>query len=247
MIRIAISAAVLMAGVSAMAVEPAATEPQGAPIGGAPIGAPIGGAPADASAPAGDPALGQPTRVIPQSSWDMLNTFEGGVDKPFEPSHDGVHLKVPFGALAAYEYEVADPVKLREAKDPKSVLGDQIPAKIKALDGQPILLVGFMVPIDVDRRGNVTSFALTQNQSFCCYGIPPGLTELVIVEMEEGKVAPYSYDVPVAAYGTMKVGEDIDDGYILSIYQMTSHEVVDVRELMRRAEKAKAAAPSAKE
>jgi hypothetical protein len=96
-----------------------------------------------------------------------------------------------------------------------------------------------MVPIDVDRRGNVTSFALTQNQSFCCYGIPPGLTELVVVDMAEGKSAPYSYDVPVAVYGTIKVGEEIDDGYILNLYHVTSTEVVDVRELMRRVEKAK--------
>jgi len=115
----------------------------------------------------------------------------------------------------------------------------QIPNHIQALDGTKVLLVGFMVPIDVDRRGNVTAFALTQNQSFCCYGIPPGLTELVMVEMEDGKSAPYAYDTPVAVYGTMNVGEDIDDGYILSVYRMESSEVVDVRELMRRAEKAR--------
>lgn len=246
MIRTMMAAAGLVLGAASFAVEPAAKDPQGAPIGApigaAPIGAPIGGAPADAKGASPNPALGQPTRIIPQSSWDMLNTFEGGLDKPFETCHDGVHLKVPFGALASYEYEVADPAKLREAKDPKTVLGDQIPAKIKALNEQPVLVVGFMVPIDVDRKGNVTSFALTQNQSFCCYGIPPGLTELVIVDMEEGKVAPYSYDVPVAAYGKMQVGEDIDDGYILSIYKIKSNEVVDVRELMRRAEKAKATA-----
>jgi hypothetical protein len=130
---------------------------------------------------------------------------------------------------------------LRESKNPKDVLGDQIPPKIRELDGKGVLIVGFMVPIDVDRRGNVTSFALTQNQSFCCYGIPPGLTELIVVDMAEGKSAPYSYDVPVAVYGTMTVGEEIDDGYILSLYRVVSDEVIDVRELMRRVEKAQPA------
>ncbi len=219
---------------------------QGAPIG-APIGSAFGGTkgtavPAPAAGAPGAAGTGGPARVVPQASWDMLKKMESESGaEAFEPCHDGVHLKVPFGALASFEYEVADPAKLRDAKDPRALLGDQIPVKIKALDGKPVLVVGFMVPIDVDKKGNVTQFALTQNQSFCCYGIPPGLTELVIVDMEEGKVAPYSYDVPVAVYGTLDVGEDIDDGYILSLYRVTAGEVVDVRELMKRAEKAKAA------
>jgi hypothetical protein len=209
-------------------------------VQGAPIGAPIG-APAAGGIGAGGGGTGGPLRVIPQASWDLLNQMESESKTDFAPCHDGVHLKVPFGAIASFDYEVADPAKLRAAKDPKALLGDQVPAKIKALNGKPVLLVGFMVPIDVDRKGNVTSFALTQNQSFCCYGIPPGLTQLVVVQMEAGKVAPYSYDVPVAVYGTMKVGEDIDDGYILSLYRVTATEVVDVRELMKRGEKAKTA------
>ncbi len=240
--RIGFISAIALAAISMapLAAAQGSKEPQGAPIG-APIGSPIGGTKGDTSAPPAG-AQGGAVRVVPQASWDILNKMESETSgDTFVPCHDGVHLKVPFGALASYDYEVADPAKLRDAKDPKTVLGDQIPAKIKALNEKPVLLVGFMVPIDVDRKGNVTSFALTQNQSFCCYGIPPGLTELVIVEMEEGKVAPYSYDVPVAVYGTLKVGEDIDDGYILSLYSVTAGEVVDVRELMRRAEKAKGA------
>jgi len=220
-------------------------EIQGAPIG-APIGSAFGGTKGDTSTPAapsgGAGGTGGSVRVVPQASWDLLKKMESESGKDeFVPCHDGVHLKVPFADLASYDYEVADPAKLRTAKDPKTLLGDQVPARIKALDGKPVLLVGFMVPIDVDKKGNVTQFALTQNQSFCCYGIPPGLTELVVVDMEAGKVAPYSYDVPVAVYGTLKVGEDIDDGYILSLYRVTAGEVIDVRELMRRADKAKAA------
>ena len=212
--------------------------PQGEPIGAAPKGAPIGAAPESAT-PAQPGPSGQPMRVIPQSSWDMLDKMEQDGDEGFKLSHDGEHLKVTFGALASYEYEVANPADLRASKDPSTVLADQIPPKIKELDGKKVLLVGFMVPIDVDRRGNVTSFALTQNQAFCCYGIPPGLNELVVVDMAEGKSAPYSYDVPVATYGTMAVGEEIDDGYILSLYRVVSTEVIDVRELVRRVEKSK--------
>ena len=218
----------------------AVNAPKGAPIGapaGSPAGAPLGTAP-ELAAPESPAAGLAPTRVIPQSSWEMLDKLEAGGDE-FVLAHDGKHLKVTFGALSSYEYEVADPAKLRAAKNIDDLLGEQIPAKIRELDGKGVLIVGFMVPIDVDRRGNVTSFALTQNQAFCCYGIPPGLTELVIVDMAEGESAPYSYDVPVAVYGTMDVGEDIDDGYILSLYRVVSTEVIDVRELMRRVEKTK--------
>src|SRR5690606_23508989 len=152
-------------------------------------------------APSGEAGAvpGDPIRVIPESSWDLLNQMESqGDPTEFKPAYDNIHLKVPFAAIAGYEYTLAEPSKIREAKDPKDVLGDQIPKYVQMLDGQKVLMVGFMVPIDVDRRGNVTAFALTQNQAFCCYGIPPAINELVMVDMEEGKTAPYAYDSPVA-------------------------------------------------
>ena len=122
-----------------------------------------------------------------------------------------------------------------QSDDPTKSPVDQIPEEIRALDAAKVVLVGFMVPIDVDRRGQIKSFALTQNQMFCCFGVPPSMNEWVMVEMSEGEPAEYVSDLPIAVFGDFKVGEEIEDGYVMSVYRMAGREVMDVRELIKRA------------
>jgi hypothetical protein len=202
-------------------LNPPKQEVQGAPIG------------AEPTAP---PAPGAPIRNIPQEAFDALQKLEGSSADPlaFEKTKDGKHLKATFRGIGGFDYIEPDPKELRNAKDPKTVLAGKIPDGVLALDGKAAVLVGFMVPIDVNKNGDVTAFALTQNQSFCCYGIPPAINQLIMGNMEEGKAAPYAYDTPVAVYGTLHVGEDVEDGYILSIYRMTSTEVIDVADFQKK-------------
>ena len=202
-------------------LNPPKQEVQGAPLGSGP------------SAPTGP---GAPLRNVPKAAFDALTKLEGTSDDPldFEKTKDGKYLKATFRGIGGFDYLEPDPKELREAKDAKTVLDGKIPAAVKALDGKAAVLVGFMVPIDVNKAGDVTAFALTQNQSFCCYGIPPAINQLVMVNMEDGKSAPYAYDTPVAVYGALHVGEDIEDGYILSVYRMTATEVIDVVEFEQK-------------
>jgi hypothetical protein len=223
---------------------------EGAPLRGAPLTAP---APEeDASIPMGSP-LGddwdnegmQPSRVISEEAMNLLEKVEGPLsDDPakllqFEKTHDGSFTKVTFAALGSFAYEVPDPEVVRNSPDPAAAVGKQVPPPILELNQDPVVIVGFMVPIDVDKEGRVKSFALTQNQMFCCYGIPPAMNEWMMVEMDEGEYADFTMDLPVAAYGNFDVGEEIEDGYILSLYRMTASEVIDVQELLRRTEEAK--------
>lgn len=185
----------------------------------------------------------QRIRTIPKASVDLMQQLEGAQPKTpddivFEKTKNGKFTKVTFSALGSYQYEVPDPDIIRTSADPTKPPKDQIPAKIKALNGEEVIVVGFMVPIEITREGKVKSFALTVNQTFCCFGVPPAMNEWVMVEMEEGKTAPYTMDIPVAAYGKFAVGEEIEDGYVLSIYRMTSHEVIDVHELLKRTQDA---------
>jgi len=230
----------------ASAAAPDAAAPKGAPLGAqgaapadaAPKGAPLGeqGAPAmDPNAPAG----AQPIRTIPQSSLDLVKEIDGNVSDPlnFEKTADGRWTKVTFAALGSFKYEVPDPDDIRKSPTPTKPVVEQIPPKVKALDGVPTLAVGFMVPIEITREGKVKSFALTQNQTFCCFGVPPAMNEWVMVTMEEGVNAEYIMDLPVAAYGMLSVGEEIDDGYVLSVYRMKSSEVITAHELLKRTKK----------
>lgn len=220
--------------------------PQGAPLGatgaaaappqGAALGA-TGSVPATTIPPQ---AGGGATRVIPQSSLDLVKQIDGNVSDPtnFEKTPDGQWWKVTFAALGSFKYEVPDPDELRKSATPTKPLKDQIPPKIKALDKQKALVLGFMVPIEITREGKVKSFAITQNQQFCCFGVPPAMNEWVMVTMEDGKTADYIMDLPVAAYGQLDVSEEIEDGYVLSMYRMKASEVITANELLKRSKKA---------
>jgi len=224
-----------------------AGEVKGAPLnapageaGGEVKGAPLGGTGAAPDANADPSTEGMtPLRTIPQESWDMMQKLDAKPENPedlykFTKTKDGKFLKVSFGALGSYEYEIPDPDVLREAEDPATVLGDQIPKPLKDIDGSDVVIVGFMVPIEVTREGEVKSFALTQSQAFCCFGVPPGMNEWIMVKMEEGKTAAFTLDLPVAAFGKLAVGEEIEDGYVMSVYRMGAGEVIDAQELIRR-------------
>lgn len=209
-------------------------------VRGKPLNAPkdeVKGAPLGGAAPDGAPS-DQPTRVIPESSLNLLEQLEGTPEDlfKFEKAKDGEHLKVTFAALGSFPYEIPDREAILESGDPTKSPVDQIPSEIKELNDAKVVLVGFMVPIDVDRRGQIKSFALTQNQMFCCFGVPPSMNEWVMVEMGEGETAEYVSDLPIAVFGDFKVGEEIEDGYVMSVYRMAGREVMDVRELIKRAE-----------
>jgi hypothetical protein len=198
-----------------------AEEVRGAPLGAKKKtevrGAPLGGA----------PKLDVQEKTEPE---EKKNPYE------FERSLDGEFLKVTFGALGHFEYNVPYPEDIRKADNPMDVVGDQIPSEIKALDKQKVIAVGYMMPIDVDRKGRIKSFALVEDQASCCYGIPPAMNEWIMVEMKEGEFAGYYNDIPTAVFGTIEVGEEIEDGYIMSLFRMEASEVMDVRSLVRRAE-----------
>lgn len=205
-------------------------------------GAPLGAAPS--TPPQGHMPSPDNPNLIPQESWDLLNQIQKPPANPediyrFDRTADGKYLKVTFSALGGYEYKLPDPEVVRNSADPTKPPTKQIPDELMKIDGEEVVLVGFMVPFDIDRKGNVKSFALTVNQAFCCFGIPPAMNELVMVTMAEGQTAPFLNNVPLAAYGKLEVGEEIDEGYVLSLYRMTSTEVIDVKELLRRSQPGK--------
>jgi hypothetical protein len=208
----------------------------GTPIQGAPIDAPVEapGAPDAGGAAARAKPLG---RALPQASLDLLEQAETGTvpaAKGFERTKDGKYFKVTFSALGGFDYEVPDPDAVLASPDPTKPLRDQIPGEIKKLNGQKVVVVGFMVPIEVDNKGNVKSYALTQNQMFCCFGVAPAMNEWVMVTVD-GEPARYYSDLPIATFGEMQVGEEIEDGYVMSVYRMKAEKVMDVRELLTQA------------
>jgi len=181
--------------------------------------------------------------VLSPESLETVDKLESkfGRDDPydFDKTSDDRYFKVTFSALGSYDYDLPDPEEIRKSDNPSKPPVEQIPDGLKKLDEEQVVVVGFMVPIEIDRQGKVKSFALTQNQMFCCYGVPPAMNEWIMVDMVEGQTADFANDLPVAAYGQMRVGEEIDDGYVLSLYRLAAHEVIDAHELLKRVSQGK--------
>ncbi len=131
--------------------------------------------------------------------------------------HKNGALDVSFDRLASFEYEM--PEDLTEEVDGEAEGGsNQIPEEIRELNDQSIALKGFMLPLKVE-EGLVTEMLIMRDQSMCCYGTVPKINEWVSVRMEGKGVKPVM-DQAVTMFGTLKVGEIRENGYLVGIYEM---------------------------
>jgi hypothetical protein len=96
--------------------------------------------------------------------------------------------------------------------------GGNIPTDVKRLGGHPIRLRGFMIPMD--QADNITKFALVPDLFACCFGQPPQIQHMVVANCPEGKAVGYSPD-EIVVEGKLNVEEKKDDGYIISIFEVT--------------------------
>jgi hypothetical protein len=128
----------------------------------------------------------------------------------------GDYLEVGFDQLAGYTFEVPEGVQPTNAVETKAA--GQIPVEVKAFDQKKVAVKGFMLPLKVD-DGVVTEMLIMKDQSMCCYGSVPRINDWVSVKMKNGGVKSVM-DQPVTLYGKLKVGEMLENGYLVGIYQM---------------------------
>ena len=136
---------------------------------------------------------------------------------PLPPPVKGVWLTLSWEKLGSYVYEFPE-------IDEDTPLKDQIPASIKKLDGRKVALAGFMMPVEMEGE-EITEFLLVKSQLFCCFGQIPRMNEWIHVKMLPGKSAPFVADVPMTIFGTLEVGEVVEDGIVMSIYRIACEDV----------------------
>ena len=134
-------------------------------------------------------------------------------------------LSVDFDQLSSFPFEVTD--QMLDA--PTNAAGAslktlaQIPDGIKALNEKAVSLRGYMLPLNF-REGLATDFLILRNQSMCCYGIPPKITEWVNVRMIGKGVKPIM-DQPVTVSGRFHVGDVRENGSLVGIYRLEADEL----------------------
>jgi hypothetical protein len=136
------------------------------------------------------------------------------------------HSLLTWDTLAHFAYDAPD---IDEEIDPKLRLKKKrypIPGFIKRLNGAPIAVTGFMIPLETDEKEQrATSFILARSQASCCYGIIPKMNEWMFVQMAKGKTAEAIMDVPVTVFGVLDVGEKKEKDQGWSLYRMVSDKV----------------------
>src|SRR3954471_8849836 len=135
-----------------------------------------------------------------------------------EPVAINGYTKVGFDKLASFHYVMPD-----ETSPTNQPPKDQFPSTIKSLDAKPIALRGFMLPLKIE-QGLVTEMLIMKDQSMCCFGTTPKITEWVSVKMNEKGVKPIM-DQPVTLFGKLHVGEMRENGYLVGIYEMVGDKM----------------------
>jgi hypothetical protein len=182
--------------------------------------------PDTAGATARAPRTRDPIRTIPAHAFEAIRELEAdsaevGADgrRSLRRTPNGRYALLPFGVLTSFDYEtpVADPPGSELSAES---LPDQVPPDVRALDETDVLLLGFMIPLEYDRDGEILSFIVTQDQQFCCFGIVPDMNAWVTVTMQGDLRAPYLPNAPIAVKGTLEIGERIEDGWVTSLYRL---------------------------
>jgi hypothetical protein len=138
------------------------------------------------------------------------------------PPAQSEYQTVGFNQLASYNFDVPEgPLTNATAADKAE---EQIPAVVKSLDQKKVSVKGFMLPLKVD-AGVVTEFLIMKDQSMCCYGNVPKITEWISVKTVGKGIKPIM-DTPVSIEGTLHVGVMRENGYLVGIYQMDGEHLI---------------------
>jgi hypothetical protein len=136
------------------------------------------------------------------------------------------YLPLTLGQLGAYPYQDYPDGALANAKAVKQRAKHKslIPKDIQRLDGSKISIVGFIIPYNAD-GDFVLDFTLVKSLAICCYGVAPKINETILCNVPKQLRIKMMINVPLKVYGTLKVGEVWDHGYLLSLYKMTVDKI----------------------
>lgn len=152
--------------------------------------------------------------------WFLLTSLTGSSPKPTpKPKYQTITIN----SLSKYDYYTPLP---GEKPDQELLAKNKIPDDVKNLSGKQVAIAGYMLPIDVDDKGNVSDFAMNGNYDMCYYGAPTSINQWVVVKMSPDQKTRYTH-LPVTVYGTLEVGEEIKDGEVVSLYRMQADSVSD--------------------
>ena len=148
--------------------------------------------------------------------------FSGSVKFP-----KGRYKRLTFNRLARFEY---GKISFGSVKESESISNkkQEIPPEILSLDGQKIMLEGYMLPLDFN-EGQTSHFLLLPFLPECCFGTLPSLNQFVSVRMRKGRSTKVlSSSSLCRVYGILKVKEKVEEGNFITLYRMLAKKIKSV-------------------
>ena len=168
---------------------------------------------------------GQPINSLPRTNLSVTAANIPVIpERP--PEKIGDYPLVGFDRLGGYRFDVSDDIMAPASNKvawASAKTAEQIPEKIKGLDGHRAAIRGFMLPLKVE-GGLVTELLIMRDQSMCCLGSVPKINEWVSVKMTGKGVKPIM-DQAVTLFGTLRVGEMRENSYLVGIYRMDGEKM----------------------
>ena len=161
--------------------------------------------------------------LLQAAAIDAAPIQSGGTS--YAAADDADYSAVGFNILGGFYYEPRS--QNQTGRQPETLDKkdrDNVPKDIRELNGRKIAVRGYMVPDKVE-RGEVKGFLLVKDRSLCCFGRMPRMNELVMVTMAGDRSARYINDQPITAYGPLQVGEEYQNGEVVSLYRMEAETV----------------------
>ena len=136
------------------------------------------------------------------------------------------YVAANFDKLAGFNFEISDELLGPVTNDLAAVVAKtdaMIPESVHDLNNRSVAIKGFMLPLKVE-SGLVTELLIMRDQSMCCYGTTPKINEWVSVKMKDKGVKALM-DQPVTLFGTLRVGEARENGYLVGIYRLEGEKM----------------------
>jgi hypothetical protein len=95
--------------------------------------------------------------------------------------------------------------------------GGELPAEVRALDGQNVGVPGFILTLGETER--MHEFILLESLWGCCFGAVPEVNQTIVVRL----AADHGFDytaAPVLITGRLEVGEEKQGGFVASLYRV---------------------------
>lgn len=105
------------------------------------------------------------------------------------------------------------------------VSAPHIPASVVALDGKPVTLKGYLLPLH--ETGDSSQFFIAAKPRGCYFCNPPGVAEVTEIDIADGRAIAFT-DFPVTVYGTLHVATGAKDAmlYRISDASLQAHGVM---------------------